>query len=90
MFLSQNNIYKLKQSIIKEKSWEKFQKPIWDFQNFLTLTSKWRIYHMNKKIFGQKWFYIGVSSAKAVQSAKPGVSGLAGKAKKSVDPKNIK
>ena len=45
---------------------------------------------MNKKIFGQKWFYIGVSSAKAVQSAKPGVSGLAGKAKKSVDPKNIK
>ena len=42
-------IYKLKHPIIKDKSGEKFQKLIWDFQKFLTLTSKWHIYHVNEK-----------------------------------------
>ena len=41
-------IYKLKQSIIKDKSGEKFQKLIWDFKKILVLTSKWHIYHMNE------------------------------------------
>ena len=47
-------IYKLKQSILKEKSGQKFKKHIWDFKKFLTLTSKWHIMNVNQKNFTPK------------------------------------